>query len=334
MKMLVTGGTGFLGQKLAYRLRDAGHTVTALGRNEQTGRELQRAGMRFVRADLKKRDDVVNACQGIDVVFHCGALSSPWGRYSDFYHANVLGTRHVIEGCRMHGIERLIHVSTPSIYFSYTDRYNVAEHDPLPRRFANAYAQTKYMAEQVAFQACQAGLPLIIVRPRALFGPGDTTIIPRLIRANEKGFVPLIDGGRALLDVTYIDNAVDALLNCLRAPESALGKAYNITNGQPIRFRELLDLLFHKMGKTFHGRPIPYRLALLLAAGMEGAAVLRGGGKEPLLTRYTVGVLAKSQTLYIGAAQKNLGYVPHIRIEEGIDRFVQWWKDGADHGSI
>ncbi|MGE5704451.1 MAG: NAD-dependent epimerase/dehydratase family protein [Clostridia bacterium] len=312
----------------------AGHQVTVTGRNIRIGEKLEKAGMHFIRADLSNRDATLAACAGQDYVFHCGALSSPWGKYDDFYQGNVLGTRYVTEGCLQHQVKRLIHVSTPSIYFSFTDRINVSEQDPLPRRFVNHYASTKYLAEQEVQRGFSQGLPVVIIRPRALFGPGDTSIIPRLIRANEKGFVPLIGDGQALLDVTYVENVVDALLLCMDAPEQALGNAYNITNGQPVRLKALLDMLFQRMSQPFHGRNIPYRLAYGLAGALEAAAKLAGGGKEPILTRYSVGVLAKSQTLDITAARTDLGYAPGITIEEGIDRFVEWWKNGGGQGEI
>ncbi|MET3287549.1 UNVERIFIED_CONTAM: nucleoside-diphosphate-sugar epimerase [Brevibacillus sp. OAP136] len=334
MKLLVTGATGFLGQKTVQRLHALGYDVTALGRNEAIGQQLESQGIRFTKADLRQCKDIMDACRDMDMVLHCGALSSPWGRYDDFYHTNVEGTRHVIDGCRTHGVKRLIHVSTPSIYFAFQDCLSITEDDPLPRRFANAYAHTKHAAEQDVFLAAETGLETVILRPRALFGPGDTTIIPRLIRANEKGFVPLINGGMALLDVTYIDNVVDSLLLAMHAPPQALGKAYNITNGQPIQLKRLLDLLFARMGVPFRGRKIAYPVAALLAAGMEAMATLAPRSKEPLLTRYTVGVLAKSQTLDISAARRELGYEPAISIEEGIDRFVQWWQKGADGHSL
>lgn len=324
MKALVTGATGFLGLKLAMRLNQMGYEVTGSGRNPLIGQQLVQAGIRFLPTDLADETAMVQACNGQDVVFHCGALSSPWGPYRSFYESNVLGTRHVITGCKKHGVKRLIHVSTPSLYFHFRDQLEIHESDPLPPRFANHYAKTKWMAEQEVDRAFQQGLPVITIRPRALFGPGDNAILPRLLKANERGWVPLINGGQVLLDVTYVENVVDALLLCEQAPEAALGKKYNITNEEPVYLRDLLETLFQGLEQPFRYKKIPYKAAYGMASMMEMAA--RISGKEPTLTRYTVGVLGKSQTLDISAAKNMLGYQPKVRIEEGIEVFIRWWK--------
>lgn len=327
MNTLVTGGTGFLGQRLALRLRDEGHQVTVLGRNEGIGKQLEAQGMRFVRADLGDAARVAEACRDQEVVFHSGALSSPWGRYEDFHRANVLGTRHVTESCRAHGVRRLVHVSTPSIYFDFRDRHHIAESDPLPARSVNAYATTKLMAEGIVDEAHRQGLETITFRPRALFGPGDTTILPRLIRANRKGSLPLFGSESPLIDITYVDNVVDALLLGRDATKEALGRKYNITNGEPVRLHAILEKLFARLEMPYRPRPIPYAVASGLAGTMELVSRTLLGGKEPLLTRYSVGVLAKSQTLDISAAREMLGYRPRVSVDEGLEAFVAWWRE-------
>lgn len=327
VKALVTGATGFLGRALAERLVGEGHNVTALGRNAAIGQELATLGMTFISADLADETRVVAACEGMAYVFHCGALSSVWGPYDDFLRANVLGTRHVIAGCRRHGVKRLIHVSTPSLYFDFRDRLAIREADPLPPRGVNAYAETKRLAELEVAIAHRAGLEVISIRPRALFGPRDTAILPRLLRANAKGFLPLIDGGRALADVTYVDNVVDALLLCRDAGPDALGKTYNISNGEPMAMIDLLTRVFTRLETPMNAKRLSFGVAYALAGALELAANTVQGGREPTLTRYTVGVLGKSQTLDIAAARDQLGYRPRVSVDEGLAQFVSWWKE-------
>ena len=332
MKCMVTGGTGFLGQSLVNRLLSLGHQVTVIGRNEHVGEKLKARGVTFIRADLTERNRVLTACEGMDYVFHAAALSSPWGAYDTFYKSNVVATINVIDACQKHGVKRLIHVSTPSLYFSFHHRRNIKEEDPLPKTFVNAYAETKYLAELEVDRAHKEGLPVITIRPRALFGPGDTTILPRLIRANEKGVVPLINGGRAIMDITYVENVVDALLLCLSSPSDTLGKKYNITNDEPIRLVDVLEAVFEKLGQPFKAKRIPYPMAYHLAGGLEWVATHLKKGEEPLMTRYTVGVLSKSQTLDISRAKEELGYHPSVSLHEGMDHFVKWWKENQhDH---
>lgn len=325
MKAFVTGGTGFLGSRLAKRLVQAGWDVSASGRNEEAGASLEREGIRFVRADLRDDERIAAACAGQDAVFHCGALSSLWGPYREFYDCNVRGTEHVIAGCRRHGVGRLVYVSTPSVYYDGTHRFMVTESSPLPAVFANAYAHTKRLAELAVDRAHDAGLPAIILRPRAIFGPGDRTILPRFIRANRSFGVPLFGGGNIEMDLTYVDNVVEALVRCSEAPRQALGRTFNITNGEPVRFIDVVERLFAMLDEPLRLRPMPYRAAYLLAAAMEAAAKLRPGGSEPQLTRYSVGLLGRSQTLDITAARTVLGYRPRIGIEAGLEAFAEWW---------
>lgn len=329
MNMLVTGGTGFLGKALARRLIKEGHHVTIIGRNEQIGQQLTIEGMTFIQADLSDEEAMRQACQRMDYVFHCGALSSPWGKYHDFYQTNVIGTKNIIAGCKEHHVKRLIHVSTPSIYAYYTNRENITEDSPLPKEMINHYAQTKYLAEQEIDKAHENGLPVITIRPRAIFGPEDNAIIPRLIEANDKIGVPIINEGKALIDFTYIDNVVDALLLCKKSPVQTLGKKYNITNGHPMLFRDVLETLFKSLHIKWKKRKMNYHLIFLLAWCMEVFHKLFIPKKEPVLTRYTVSVLSHTQTLNISAAKKDLGYEPRISIDEGIEEFSKWW--GQEH---
>ena len=252
MNMLVTGATGFLGKTLVFRLLNMGHTVYGLGRNKEIGNTLAEKGMQFICGDLADEQVVVDACKGVDYVFHCGAFSSPWGKYENFYNANVVGTKHVIQGCLTHHVKRLIHVSTPSLYFHYDDKENVKESDPLPAKFVNFYAETKYMGEQLIDEAFKEGLAVVTIRPRAIFGPGDNAILPRLIQTNQEKFIPLIKEGKNLLDLTYVENVVDALLLCMTSPESTLGEKYNITNGEQVPFVEVLSEAFQQLNIPFH----------------------------------------------------------------------------------
>lgn len=332
MKALVTGATGFLGKRLALRLAEAGHEVTGLGRNPEAGRWLEERGIRFVSADLADREAVLSACRDQEVIFHSGALSSPWGTYPAFYRSNVEGTRHVIEGARTHGIRRLVHVSTPSLYFNTEERLDVSEEDALAEPPVNHYAATKRLAELLVDAAHAHGLPVVTIRPRALFGPGDTTILPRLIRANQRGALPLFGPEGPWVDVTYVENVVDALLLCESAPDHVLGKKYNITNGETVRMRELLEKLFAALEMPTRFRPMRYSVAYGLAGAMEAAAHAFMGGREPLLTRYSVNVLAKSQTLSISAARRDLGYTPRYSLDEGLAEFVAWWKEAHRDG--
>jgi nucleoside-diphosphate-sugar epimerase len=323
MNVLITGGTGFLGKQLALKLRSLGDYVTVLGRNQSIGTQLEAVGLRFVAADLRDQQAIAAACQGQDCVFHCGALSSPWGNRQEFYDINVLGTRHLVQGCLTHRVSRLVHVSTSAVYFTYADRLQIPESLPFPQPIG-AYARTKQLAEQEIQSAHQQGLSVITIRPRGIFGAGDTTILPRLLRASDRTGIPLIRQGKAVIDITYIDNVVDALRCCQQASDSLSGRVYNITNGEPMPLIALLEQLSQQLG-TLKFKPMSFPIAYGLATTMEGMAAL-WAGSEPILTRYTVGLLTFSQTLAIDAAKTDLSYQPQVTLEEGITQFSQWWK--------
>lgn len=315
MKILITGGTGFLGRHLARSLLRRGHDVHLLGRNFTQSADLLSQGAQRVPVDLRDRQATIAACAGMDAVFHVGALSAPWGRRADFFAINVDGTANVIAGCRQHRVGRLIYVSSPSVVFDGRDHWNLSESAPYPRRFASIYSLTKKLGEDLVNQA--AALPAVILRPKAIFGPGDTALLPRLIEAARRERLPQIGDGRNLVDLTYVDNVVHALLLALEAP-AAVGRTYTITNGEHVPLWDVIRQVLQHHGLPAKLRRVPLSVALLAASIMESRAAITG--REPLLTRYSAAILARTQTYTISAAQRDLGYAPQVSIAEGIAR--------------
>jgi nucleoside-diphosphate-sugar epimerase len=315
MNILVTGGTGFLGQHLARALLAHGHQVRLLGRDMAPARALIAAGAQPIIADLRDRAAVMNACAGVDAVYHVGALSAPWGRRADFVTINVGGTAAVLEGCRRHAVRRLIYVSSPSVVFDGRDHRDLTEAAPYPRRFASVYSLTKKLGEDLVNAAswCES----VIVRPKAIFGPGDRALLPRMIAAARQGRLPQIGDGRNLVDLTYVENVADALVRALTA-EAAIGKTYMITNDEHIPLWDVIRSVLRRLGIPSKLRQVPLQAALLAAGLMECRAALTG--KEPLLTRYSAAILGRTQTYDISAAKRDLGYAPRISVAEGIER--------------
>jgi nucleoside-diphosphate-sugar epimerase len=324
MRILVTGGTGFLGTHLCRQLRQAGHEVTALGRNREAGERLEAEGVRFVRGDLAHD---LNACRLAasrqDVVIHSAALSSPWGDRRDFFLANVLGTRHIVAASRASGVRRFVHVSTPSLYFDGKDRRGILEGDPMPERYLCHYSETKRRAEEVV-DAERGDMETVVLRPRGIFGPGDTTIFPRLLAAHREGRLRVIGSGKNVVDLTYVENAASACVLAATAGRRAVGGVFNITNGESVELWPFIGTLFGRLGLAWPPKRVPFRLAYLMAAAMEVRARRKEGQPEPPLTRYTVALLARSQTLDISAARELLGYEPAVSMDEGLERFAQW----------
>src|SRR5689334_18174011 len=191
MKILVTGGTGFLGQHLTRVLLVAGHTMSMMGRDFSQIPSSLRKEVIPVVCDLRDKDAVKQACRDMEAVYHVGALSAAWGKRADFFAINVEGTRAVVAGCRVHQVKRLIYVSSPSVVFTGADQQNVTEALPYPRRFVSVYSLTKKLGEDLV-NAAGEGLETVIVRPKAIFGPGDRTLLPQLIAAARRRRLPQI----------------------------------------------------------------------------------------------------------------------------------------------
>ena len=301
---LVTGATGCLGQHLVGKLLDEGYLVRASGRNHAIGACLHGGATEFVAGDLQDTRLVRQLCSGVDVVFHCAALSSPWGPHRAFRAANVEVTRSLTDAALAAGCRRFVHVSSPSIYFDFADRLAIRESDPLASRFANHYAASKAEAEEVVLAAADMGLSTTILRPRGIYGEFDTALAPRLLEMARSGRVPLLRGGTALVDVTYAGNVADAMV--LSDRPDAPGGIYNITNGEPLTVRDLLSQTFQALGRDVRLVEVPYGPLSTLAGGWEWTAAALGLA-EPRLLRYTMGVMAYSQTLNISAARRDLG---------------------------
>lgn len=327
MNILVTGGTGFLGRHVVWRLAELGHQVTFTGRQHDKAQEVIEGSVSLVsfvemeHGAVGSKHALTQLAQGMQAVVHCAALSSPWGAADDFYKANVKSAEEVITACEINAIKRLVHISTPSLYFDFSDRLNVREDDQLPKP-VNEYARTKAQAELLL---TQARIPeIVILRPRALFGPCDDTLMPRLLRVIENGAVPLMRGGQSLLDITYIDNAVEAIILSLFKPLPRKLSIYNVTNGEPYVLNDLLAMLAEKFELSFKSRRIPWPLVSGVARLLELWSRF-SRGKEPAITRYSAGVLAFSQTLNIESISEELGYHPAVTIEEGLTRHAQWY---------
>lgn len=317
MNILVTGGTGFLGKHLAVALLQRGHSVRLMGRNFTPAKSLLEQGAMPVEVDLRDRDAVVAACAGVEAVFHVGALSAPWGKRADFYAINVGGTEAVLAGCLAHGVRRLLYVSSPSVVFDGRDQHSAREDVPYPRRFTSTYSLTKKLGEDRVNAAHAAGLETVILRPKAIFGPGDQALLPRLIAAARQQRLPQIGDGRNLVDLTYVENVVHALILASDAP-AAVGKTYTITNNEHVPLWEVIRLVLQRLRLSTSLRQISLSVALAAASLMEMRAALTG--KEPLLTRYSATILARTQTYDISAAQRDLAYVPPVSIDEAVER--------------
>ena len=257
------------------------------------------------------------------MVVHAGALSTVWGPWESFYQANVLGTQHVLEACRTNKISRLVYVSSPSIYAAPKDQIGIKEEDAPTENHLNNYIKSKLLSEKL-FPA-YPDVPSIILRPRGLFGIGDTSILPRVLKLSQKIGIPLIKEGKQLMDMTCVENVALAIALALKA-DRAEGQVYNITNGEPTPFKELIEEALQGLGLPIRYKKLPAFLLGGLASSLEVLYQLLPLKGEPPLTRYTYYLLRYSQTLDISKANEELGYEPRISIKEGIAQYVQDYR--------
>jgi len=313
MKIVVTGATGFLGGYVVRLLLAEGHDVVALGRNAEIGAGL---GTRFVAADLAGLGSVLEG-ESADGFVHAAALSSNWGRKQDFWTANVEGTQQALTLARRLSVRRFVHISSPSIYFRFADQMGVREDIVLPPP-VNAYAWSKAGAERLVLAAQDLGP--VILRPRGLYGRGDTALLPRLVRAARKGPLPLLRDGVAVTDITHVEDVAGAVSAALAAGTEASGRAFNISGGEALRVVRIAEAAAKKTGISVRWRRVPTALALGGARALEAVSAILPGQPEPVVTAYSLGVFAFSQTLDISQARDVLEWRPQIGFAEGLER--------------
>lgn len=323
MKVVVTGATGFLGGRLLEQLTQEGPAdaeLVGVGRTLKPGNIVDHKRVRYELGDLENVSFVNEVLRGADKVVHAAALSSQMGPPGAFERANVMATQHVVDACLAHGVQRLVLISSPSVYFQMKDQPNIQESDPLPDPI-NVYAKTKREAERIVQGS---GVPHVILRPRALIGRGDTVILPRLIRAHAEGRLRRMGSQKNRVDLTPVSNVVDAILLGLNAKPEALNQIYNISNGHPELLWPLLDDVFDKLGLAPVNKDISMSVAKGIARLLEWHAKWFNGHKEPALTVYGIGTLTKTFAMDISKARKLLGYEPRQSVEEAIHEFLQW----------
>jgi nucleoside-diphosphate-sugar epimerase len=318
MRLLVTGASGFVGGRLVEMARAEGHEVFGIGR-----RRLDRDDYASVDLGRVAVADLPELPWQPDAVIHCAARATPYARRADYERDNVVATRTVLDWCARLGEPRLVHVSSSSVLYRDGDQLDLTEDTPLPADFANDYARTKASSERIVGTY---GGSWVIARPRAVFGPGDTVLFPRIIAAAKAGRVPRLTGRTepAVGDLIYVDNLADHLLQLARRPE--LTGVYHLTNAEPVEIQAMLLDVIARLGFDPPSREVSLTTAMRAATVLERTWRLLRLPGEPPITPYGVGVLSWSKTFVPDLMLRDLG-APKVSVAEGVDRFVAWQRE-------
>lgn len=326
MKVLVTGGGGFLGRAIVERLHALGHEVTSAARGDYP--ELRALGARTLRLDLGDAEAVRAAVAGMEAVVHTAAKAGVWGPRAEYERANVDGTRNVVEACRAAGVARLVHTSSPSVVFDGRDHENAGNDLPYPARHEAIYPETKARAERLVLGANGPQLATVSLRPHLIWGPRDPHLLPRLFDRARRGLLRVVGDGRNRVSITYVDNAAEAhvaALLALRPGAPWAGRAYFVNDAEPVVLWEWLNGLLARLGLPGAKGRVPLGVARAVGVVLETSwRALRLTG-EPPMTRFVAAQLAASHWYDLAPARAAFGYAPPVDAEEAIRRTVEWW---------
>jgi nucleoside-diphosphate-sugar epimerase len=317
----VTGGSGFIGGRLISSLVADGTQVRALARSSRSAGRVAELGAEPVRGELSDRDALRMGANGCELAFHAAAKVEDWGPWEEFERDNVHGTRNVVESCRDAGVRRFVHVSTEAVLIAGDPLVDVDETAPLRPDSKAPYSRSKAMAEKLAMEAATDGFEPVALRPRFVWGAGDTTLLPTMVQMVKAGRFAWIGGGTHPTDTTHVDNVVHGLR--LAAEVGRPGEAYFVTDGEPVVFREFVSELLRTQGVEPPTRNIPTPVAGALATTAEAAWRLLPVKGSPPLTRFTFWVSSQQCTINISKARSELGYEPMRARDEGLAELSQ-----------
>ena len=327
MKVLVTGGSGFLGKALCLKIHQLGHSVSYLSRSEAP--ELSALSIKWFKGDISNLSIVIDATKEQSTVFHTAALAGYWGKKEDFYSTNVKGTENVINGCLKNNVPFLIYTSSPSIVFNGSDLENIDETFSYPKKQLCLYSETKCIAEKIVLANNKNGLKTISLRPHLIWGPGDNHLLPRIIKKARKKEMKIVGNGKNKVDLIYIDNAVhghilawQGLINLMPCD----GKAYFISDDEPIELWSWLNSLLQKLELPEITKSISFQKAYWLGAIIEQIYSLLNINREPPMTRFVAVSLATHHYFNMKKAKTDFNYHTIVKEDEALEKTVKELK--------
>lgn len=293
--------------------------------------ELGKLGVDVFCGDVADPPAMQKACENVDTVFHVAAKVGIWGKREEFERTNVGGARALVDACRTNNVERIVFTSSPSVVFNDSDLSGADETQPLGTNFPADYPRTKAEAERIILSANAPGsLATVSLRPHLIWGVGDHHLIPRVVKRAKQGRLRIVGVGRNKVDLTHVENVVDAHIlaeAATRCPDSpAHGKAYFITNGEPVVLWDWINDLLDRLDISPVSKHISLASAKRLGATCETIWRILGLQSDPPMTRFAASELAKDHWFEIGAARRDLGYSPRVTMHQGLDELIPWLR--------
>jgi nucleoside-diphosphate-sugar epimerase len=315
-RVFVTGGSGFVGRNLIAMLREAGNEIMALARSEEAANAVREAGAAPVHGDLDDARALHEGMRGASLAVHCAAKVDDWGPLEEFFRVNVEGTQHVLDAAKAAGVARLVYVSTEAVLVGAGPIVRADETRPLPVNAFGGYPISKGLAEECVLAANSPSFATVIVRPRFIWGRGDSVLLPRLADATKKGQLVWFSGGRYLTSTCHVRNVCEGILCAAAAGRP--GEIYFLTDGEPVEFRAFVTDLLRTQGIEPTERSLPFGVAYAAAGALEAAwrwLPLRG---HPPITRAALRLIGEEVTVVDAKARREIGYVSHVSRAQGL----------------
>ena len=321
MKVLVTGGGGFLGFHIVKQLLQRGDDVTVVGRNHYP--KVEEIGAKSITVDICNLNKLSPYFEGIEEVYHVAALAGVWGDWKTYFKINYIGTENVVTACLDKKVKRLIYTSSPSVVFDGNSQENLDESISYPKNWLAHYPHSKMLAEKLVLESNSESLRTVALRPHLIWGPGDPHIFPRLIAKAKKGQLAVIGDGKNKVDVIYVENAAKGHLQAATALASTgtpAGKAYFIGQDTPVELWKFIQEILDREGIPPIKKQVSFKLAYKLGSAFETFYKLFKIKSEPRMTRFMACQLSQSHYYSHENAKNDFSYDPNISVKEGLDR--------------
>lgn len=317
----VTGGSGFVGRNLINALLQRGYRVKALARSTAAADKVRQAGAEPISCDIEDAAAMQAGMQGCEVVFHAAAKVEEWGDPADFYRINVEGTEKTLQAAQAARVKKFVHVGTEAALVGERRLINADETQPRASQPAGLYPWSKGLAEERVLAANRPDFATVVLRPRLIWGKGDTSLLPQIVAAVKDGSFAWINGGHYLTSTCHIQNVCEGLM--LGAEKAPGGSIYFLTDGKPVEFRSFMTRLLATQGITPPTRSIPYPIAITTGIMVENFWRVFRLKSHPPINRVRVKLIGQEITVNDAKARRELGYQGHVTIEQGLAEMHQ-----------